>query len=485
MFGIIKTCYKAASGIRSLNSDSVSVPMSVSRINKENEHNDFESDNRNNSFFKMIINITNKEIYLKGLNRREIGMNNSQILNGTTTVIVLKPLKVKNLTVRFRGCKYVTVYEARGENIRSNGLGLDQENKMKQRKHYIPLVDDKLIWTHQADEQLPIGIYNYTFNFVIDPQLPESITSIYLNTSYFVETQLEWQLDDGEAKKARDSTEINMIRCTSDSPIFFSDPIIATGNWRNLLVYEFNLQNKVAFLGMPYSLSIRLYPLQHDQHTFDVYSISVHLIQKLQFNIVEPDNKTSPDSTLIRKHCESHKRLLYNRALTLRDWEKEGNTYHVNNAIIFPPSTSKSKDKHKKFIHPFVISDMNEEFVISHILKITFEISERRPVLKNLKDSKLPHLTTPSPKTSGDDNIPICSAFHNTRSELNKYKRVELSFSTPIVILSSQSIKGSMSPPQYTHFSEHSFDYPQYASSNDFKDMSDLGEIVPPSYGSS
>lgn len=386
----------------------------------------------------------NKTIYQRGITPSELKQCSPQVLSGNLILVIFKSVMIEKLTVSFRGIKFETLFDlAHIKNYPSSVDYLNYCVNGQKMSHYTKIIDDSLVYDNDL---LSPGIYAFPFQFLVDPLLPSSIISSYLNISYKVNVYLSYNTGPSLPSTSMNAqSEVLLIRCLPDSVDLSHDSLIANGNWRNLLIYEFNFPSKFAYQNLPYNFFLNLYPIEDQFQLFEVHSISIQLIQHCQFDkICSNDSLNSLANVSRQKHSEIHKFDLYSKLVNLKDFQQSpagGFGYSLQFRF---PSASDDQDTANKRLVPTIINDKNEGFTTTHNLKVCLEVSQLR-TKKSFKCNKFS--SNPDPPAS----IPSYSMYHKCKNEASKYKRMELCFTAPIILLSPQSCHGAMSPPLYSH----------------------------------
>ena len=156
---------------------------------------------------------------------------------------------------------------------------------------------------------------------------------------------------------------------------------MATGNWRDLLVYEFSFQNKIAFQESPFLSIFRIYPIEPEKQYFTLHGVSIWIVQNLTFDKYVCSNYK-------KKYTETDKILLYKRMFNFQSLVTKNGSYNFEICLKIPSNGviyDKSNQKLKKTIYPSINNNANEGFISSHTLKVTVEVSEceRHNQIKN------------------------------------------------------------------------------------------------------
>ena len=468
-------------------------------------------------------------IYQKGLTQLQISSSCPQVLTGLLLLSVFKPVDILEIRVSWMGDCLETVYAES-----KNDAPLEDTARYCKKINKHSLVNESI---HFHKSVLPPGIYKYDFNFVVDPFLPESIKSRYITNTYYVKVDVS-HVTGSATKHATSKSDVQLIRSVPEDFSPFSDPLMASGNWRNKLIYEFDLQTKMAFQKSTYCATVGIYPVTTFQD-FRVYSMSIILLQQILFDTVDQDsgNLTEPP----KKHVEVQKIKLHHKELSLEDMYSlltpEG-YLKLTAKFIIPTIPKGNEDYHtsksSKVVYPSFNHDKKTGFSISHTIKAIFEVGELKPSdrkpfedltsrrysqqsgnsLRRLSEETLvPIITNPNENSSEINGcntlsnrtaseitltslstksainpyvVPSYRAIHDSCKDASKYKKVELSYSSPISILSPNT-SDTISQPKYTPVDssnflfENSFNLTQKCLKH-FKTKTKLNQIVPPMY---
>lgn len=406
------------------------------------------------SHFKLSIHVLNSTIYQKEIKGTDYTSAGYQLLVGNLILSVYKDTKINDIQVQFGGHTFEPVFEvALGDHIARKKI----ENTR--------LVNEKSIWNVRS--VLVPGIYTYSFTFVVNPLLPESLLTKTLLTKYWIAVDLEYKTL-ALVKSIHHEYPINIVRSLPNDLALYSEPIIATGNWRDMLVYEFHFLSKFAFQGQPYTVTLNVYPIGGFNYNFRIFNLSVQLIQRTSYHVKSGYGVNS------KKYSETQTVLLFKKNISFYDMyhaSTPGGYMHFENEVPMPRINELQSNvldmSSKEYIFPSTSHDNTSGMVVSHALKASFEVVEvKEPELKTLPPFRRSSCATScslglsKSTTSSETAVPAYSTFHESK-DVSKYKKVELSFSAPILLLSCQSIHGSISPPAYASelngpsFSEH------------------------------
>ncbi|CAK7896206.1 hypothetical protein CAAN1_12S01090 [[Candida] anglica] len=373
--------------------------------------------------------ILDSHVFQRGISEHEINSTPAQILRGSMILFVYEPVLISNIKVRFFGKQIILT-------------GDDPEKRI--------LADDVFTWNYsQPHESTPIGVYTYPFQFIIQSDLPESIISPYVKVNYSINASVNYidptsksfntlQLKAVERK-------INLLRCVIEHSSTNTESIAITGNWRNILIYDFNFQNKVVFQGNSYIATIKIYPSTL-LLKFKVYSISIWLNQIICTNGINPNEK---------QFEETNKILLRRKLLSLHDKDINMNQYMSTIVVPIPKQDRIQTDinKEPRSIYPRIgytnSTNIHKSVRIHHNIKICLEVSE---IQENTSTSFPSNNDIQLDSKSNLRNSPPNNiAYHPCLSDRNRYKKVELAFHAPICILDELSSTGLATPPLYSH----------------------------------
>ncbi|KAG2731678.1 hypothetical protein G9P44_005265 [Scheffersomyces stipitis] len=376
----------------------------------------------------MSLDLANTVVFQKGINKEEKMVSPPKTISGDIVVYVFTPARLCHLKIEFRGKKYITLQKSAYHNT--------QSPLVKCRT----LVYDTVLW--KQEDVLPIGIYNYSFTFVVEPSLPETVDTANLQIHYELDVSMKYTLPSSNSQKLktiRRFKEVQLVRCLSEEDS--TEPLIARGNWRNIILYEFTVQSKVAFQCEDYSTTIKIYPLALRNCNFTIHNVSVLLVQKITTMTSNMSKKTINRSILLSSRTveESH------------TGTEDCSLQHVQSVRI-PSYEQLVQDIHTKSptrIQPDFCDDTELGFSCSHQIKVCFEISELSPSTKVFQNSLL-EVAECGKRGESASIFPSRTPFAlKDRSKFNSNKKVELSFTHSIMVLSAQSFNGSISPPSY------------------------------------
>lgn len=442
-----------------------SLTSAVSKLN--DFYNDF-----NCSSFKLHTQVINPTVYQRGLCEEDFKLTTPPILRGTMVLQIIKPTKIKDISVLFYGEQSETIIDFEAID--------PQEPLLAKRKNIGKvLVNQVLTWDYQYTEDIQIGTYTFPFHFIIDTLLPDSFQSRYLNTSYKIDVCLKYEQSGcSEVKVLRKCESIKLIKCVPDT--LFNDSIMATGNWRDLLVYEFSFQNKIVFQNSPFLSMFKIYPIEPECQYFTLHGVSIWIVQHLSFDKYMNQHYK-------RKHVETDKILLYRRLFNFQSLTLEHGSYNFEICLKIPLTGTiydKTNQKLKKAIYPSIATS-NGGFISSHTLKVTIEVSECEPYNRvktknnNYGASRSNSISSSSEKSMDvidSVTFPGYSNYHEKRTDSTRFKKIELSFSAPVKLLTQDSEVASMSPPCYSDLLKE--------TNNNILDVivANKFDIVPPAY---
>lgn len=407
-----------------------------------NKLNDIYHDINDSGPFKLHMQLVNSEVYQKGLCEAEFKLTTPPVLRGILVLQLLKPTKIRDLSVKFQGYQKETTVDF---DVSDTGEPILPRKKKISKV----LVDQLFSWDYQSVDDIVVGTYTFPFHFIVDTLLPATYCGRYVNIGYSVEACLKYEHRPCDIREITKTEEIKLIKCIPDT--LFNPSILATGNWRDLLVYEFSFENKIAFQNSPYLSILSVYPLQQDKAYFMLHGLSIWLIQTLSFDKLETD--------LPKNYEETDRFLLYKKQHCMNSLDKEDSLYDFEIELNIPTCGSivtKENQRLKKTIYP-TIQAKNTGFISSHSLKVMFEVSEKDKNKGTTFKSNLAVSRTPSSMSAATEKsveiectIPGYSTFHEKRTDSTRYKKIELSFTAPIKLLSKDSNFASASPPMYS-----------------------------------
>ncbi|KAH3681618.1 hypothetical protein WICPIJ_007408 [Wickerhamomyces pijperi] len=205
-------------------------------------------------------------IYLKGLDDDERACASDSVLRGVLNVNVDHSyLLVESLKVRFVG------------KASDNHYYQDSQGKKLLKPVLTELIND----TYEYDAKTLLkGTYNFPFQFLIDPKLPESIQFLYGSRNYYVEVEIKYSNQEVEILAHRD---ITIVRCPLANSPKYTEPIDARGCWRDLVPYDISIGSKIVLVDKPFGLNVNVYPqLKSPGSTATLKYIRIYLIQKIK-----------------------------------------------------------------------------------------------------------------------------------------------------------------------------------------------------------
>lgn len=442
-----------------------SISSTVTKLNEL--YNDISCSN-----FKLHLQVLNPTIYQRGLCEEDFKLTTPPILRGIVVLQILRPTKISDISVIFHGELSETI-------IGFEAIDILEPLFAKRKKITKPLVDEIFTWDYQYAKDIQIGTYTFPFHFIIDTLLPETFDSRHLNINYVIETCLKYETSNcNGVKMSRKSQDVKLVRCVPET--LFNDSIMATGNWRDLLVYEFSFQNKIAFQGSPFLSIFRIYPIEPECQYFTLHGVSIWIVQTLTFDKYVCSNYK-------KKYTETDKILLYKRMFNFQSLVTKNGSYNFEICLKIPSNGTiydKSNQKLKKTIYPS-INNANKGFISSHTLKVTVEVSEceRYNQIKNKQNYEVSRTNSTASSASEKSiealesvTFPGYSNYHEKRTDATRFKKIELSFTAPIKLLSHDSEIASESPPCYSDMQQRNDNIVlDLISANKF-------DIVPPAY---
>lgn len=403
------------------------------------------------SFCKLELDLVSPTVYLKGLEKCDIELSGPAILRGMAVLYLNKPAKLNNVKVLFRGTQSRTYVDL-------ILIKAYESIKLKKMKKEHTLVDDFYNWNYLG-RTMKEGIYHFPFLFIIDHSLPESYLARHFSVGYSVDVEIELGgRMETNPRVIRSSHSVQLIRCLGD--INYSDSAIATGNWRDLLVYQFSFNSRTAFQNSTFLANIKVYPLV--KKGFKIYYASAFLIQTLRY-------ENTDGSIISRNSTDTEKFLLLKKYISPPSLMEEDGCFNIDLLFDIPSfatATDKESKKAKKPIYPTMCTQKDRS-ITSHSIKLVMSVSECVMHESRILQEENNHLDPCSVvllsnsslksnnllKTSSCDSnsrVPGYSTFHEKRNDHTKYKRIELSFSIPITLLCHDSKIASSSPPLYS-----------------------------------
>lgn len=139
----------------------------------------------------------------------------------------------------------------------------------------------------------PPGSYEYPFELVLNPRLPESVHLKRANVSYQVEVCVErpglWRHD------IVHSQPITVIRCPTESSLDLTEPLYMARTWGSQFHYEVFVSAKAVALGHRLPVSMRLTPLSHMKCT----KLQVYLTEDVKYKFGHPIVRDPRKRTLL------------------------------------------------------------------------------------------------------------------------------------------------------------------------------------------
>lgn len=371
------------------------------------------------------LDILNLTIYQRGTNEREFEMSSPPLLLGAVILEVLRPTAVKSLSVGFTGGRSKTNFEV------IFGMLEDENYYGKNQIETFYNKQQRWLLTQRFEE----GTYRIPFRFVVDRFLVQSINNEYLRVNYKIEACLDYFSPLGVFKTTSKETEIKLFPYMTE--IDLQLPAGSTGNWRDIFIYQYFLQSTLLFQGTSYQVSIRVQPIGQLDRSYRLHNISARLFQHFLFyNISGSQHNYSETDTFTLYH----KRFTSETTETARLL-----SFRMPIPSSFLKTKKTNKGKNNK-LHPTM---MAKEFHCKHQLKISMTVSETIGEIAKHGPSENKSFT------HNDDcnvysTLGSVSRYHPGKPSSLKFRKVDLIFSVPVVILSQESKDASKPPPAYS-----------------------------------
>lgn len=205
-------------------------------------------------------------IYLKGLDDDERAIASDSVLRGVLNVKVDHPyLLVESLKVMFVG-KASDIHYCE-----------NSEGKTLLKPVTREIIND----TYEYDAKtLHKGTYNFPFQFLIDPTLPESVEFLYGSRKYYVKVEIKY---DNQDVQVLAHSDITIVRCPLTNSPKFTERIEAKGCWNDIFSYDISLESKIVLIEQDFKVDIDVYPLLKDiNKSARLKYIKVFFIQKVK-----------------------------------------------------------------------------------------------------------------------------------------------------------------------------------------------------------
>lgn len=370
--------------------------------------------------FTLTTKLYDPRIYQRDSGDGDLLASN-QLLRGLLTLVVHRPMQTSSVSVKLTGHST--------SDCSSNVI-----------------LDETITWDYTCDGFLMEGVYTYPFQFLVALDLPETYKSSYLTIAYKVETHIGY-----DSKGQSEHQVVTFVKCVPSESSILYDSLTMSGNWRNLLKYEFYFQNKVVFPDTPYTASLTIVPIR--TQSFQLHSISIWVAQYIEIK---------------GKLAEANKFLFEEQEID----DPDATEFLL--PVTFPPLLKLQLYDHisesKKFLYPD-FGNIGSDVHIHHKISIQLEISESQC----RTELEIDGTDLGSAIAFKHPMSPICfSPSRRQQLHKNRFKRVELAYRAPIIFLDKISLLGIVSPPLY----QHSMDIEDTSNKTDV--VSDWG--TPPPY---
>lgn len=378
---------------------------------------------------KLNLDLYDDLVYLKGLNEHEMIDAPVSVLKGSLQLVVKsKKEYIERVQIKFIGSSLDVVF------IKM----LNSRSIRESERHNI--IDES--YEYQMNPMaLAKGSYTFPFQFIVEPDLPETIFTCLGSRSYYVEAQIFTQ-DKGELKIKK---YVRLIRCPLAGSLLLSDSIHTAGIWRNFMRYEISISSRYLMVGGDFKLNLRLRPFLETKMC-GIDSVNIYLIQKLQCEkrcgYFDENEKQTFDIT--------HKVLL--KKLKVKENESCPKTYDNTWTINIPKSMTFN-------LHPSLSNRLLDELdpsglKISHYLRIIFNVipfeitKHEEPSLSTLSSAETREI-------SSTKNLVETSSFNEItqpdeqRDTIRLVLRQDICFKAPVRFLSPMALGLLAPPPTY------------------------------------
>lgn len=378
---------------------------------------------------RLNLDLHDDVVYLRGLNEYEMVDAPVSALNGSLQLVVKsKEEYIEKVQIKFIGSSSDMVFI---KMLNSRSI------RESERKNII----DETYEYQMHTTSLPRGSYTFPFQFIVEPDLPETIFTCLGSRSYHVEAQVLTE-NKGELKIRK---PVRLIRCPLEGSLLLSDSIHTIGIWRDFMRYEISISSKYLMSGGSFGLNIKLRPFLETKMC-GIESITIHLVQKLQCEkrcgYFDENEKQTFDIT--------HKVLL--RKLKLKENDSSLKTYDNTWTINIPKSMTFN-------VHPSLSNrqlnelDSVKGLKISHYLKMIFTVS---PIeITKHEESQIPNTSSPiTSRSTLSKNVVEISPYDeisqpdNQRDTIRLVLKQDVCFKAPVRFLSPNALS-LLAPPTY------------------------------------
>lgn len=333
-----------------------------------------ESYNSTVRLYCIKLIVAEETIFVKGLNKSEIELNEASVLKGILQITVNREvIPITSIKIGFIGQSIDVLFTKTPQNRRL----INMNGKVTVNDCYKYTMNDLLR-----------GIYEFPFQFSIDPNTPETISSILGSNLYQLEVLIRDDLKRETYKPIL--KEITIVRIPGENSLLINDCVSSVGNWKNQILYNICIHSKVLKLNDSFRLSLSVTKLNQ----FDKLKYTkVYLIQKLRCSSNEFTSNYA-------NYVSTQKQLIFYESFN-------------KNEELIEKSWEVSLPKEMRFkVYPY---NSNNEFEvgmkINHFLSITIGIETN-----NTKNSS---------QSQNKDKIKFTEQFN------------EITFKTPIYLLNS------------------------------------------------
>jgi len=225
----------------------------------------FELLNPKKQGVKIKLELNDEIVYLKGLTRSERCEAPVSLVRGALIVVVKSKLvHVDKVQIKFMGNSCDIIYN------RSLCARCLRESDKK------IIIDDSYEFDLHPFELIK-GVYKFPFQFILEPDLPETIFTCLGNRHYFVETKLIFK----DKTELITSKPVKIVRCPLEYSLLLAEGIYTNGIWRDYMKYEISVYSKYLVLGDEFKITFKLKPFS-DFKMCSIESLNVFFVQKLQ-----------------------------------------------------------------------------------------------------------------------------------------------------------------------------------------------------------
>ncbi|OQD89919.1 hypothetical protein PENANT_c002G03792 [Penicillium antarcticum] len=247
------------------------------------------------------IALSESVLFLERYDKEDPSTKKCTILRGQLRLSVTKPTRLKKVWIRFCGQMQmvwpggITYFDRGGTAMHRNDFGADSFDLLKAptataNAHLMTTTNASLqvgqpgaskvcltqtgysvedtatchSKSNEAQSQsgsklFPAGDFLYSFEFLLDGSLPETIKTDLSSIQYSLEAFVE------PSRHLRSNLtgklEIPVVRLPAESPLELTEPVMISGNWRDQLHYRMVMSGKSFPLGSQIPISLKLTPM--------------------------------------------------------------------------------------------------------------------------------------------------------------------------------------------------------------------------------